>query len=372
MNHIYSYFSRSLHLALVVAVLGVVCLAQDSPLRILEQSKPDLPENFGTLDAQGTIMLRLEFLATGRLGVITPIKGLTRELTDLAVASARKIRFEPEVRGGKNIDLSRVVLYLYSWEFGGWKVPGLSGPSGKEIITQDGQAEAVIQKAIQNLGGEKYLNVKSQIGRGKYSILRGGMVLSFQTFVDVIVYPDKERTDFKASGVKTVQTNVGDTGWVYDGNQELVKVQDEKQIENFKRGMRTSLDYLLRGYWRGEAELAYVGKRPATLGKRNEVIKLTYKDGLVVEYEFSAEDGLPQKGSYTRLNADNEEIKEEDRYAQFVDVGRIKTPFIIDRFTGGVHSSRINYQTVEYNKTIPDSIFEKPANAKDAKKDLKL
>jgi hypothetical protein len=234
------------------------------------------------------------------------------------------------------------------------------------------QAEAVLQKAIQNLGGEKYLNVRTQIGRGKYSIVRNGAVVSFQTFTDVIVYPDKERTDFKASGSRSTQTNVGDTGWVYDGDQDVVKVQDEKQIANFKRGIRTSLDYLLRGHWRGSADLVYAGRRPATLGKRNDVVKLIYKDGLEVEFEFGADDGVPAKGSYKRLNADNEEIKEEDRYAQFVDVDGIKTPFIIDRFTGGVQSSRINYQTVEYNKSIPESIFAKPASAKEMKKDLKL
>lgn len=234
------------------------------------------------------------------------------------------------------------------------------------------QADAILKRAIQTLGGEKYLNVKTQIGRGKYSILKDGVVVSFQTFTDVIVYPDKERTDFKAGGVKTVQTNVGDTGWVFDGDVELIKIQNEKQIENFKRGIRTSIDYLLRGHWRGQAELTYVGKRPATLGKRNDVVRITYKDGLVVEYEFASDDGLPQKGLHSRLNADNEEVKEEDRYAQFVDVGGIKTPFIIDRFTGGVQSSRINYQTIDYNKSIPEEIFTKPSNPREMKKDLKL
>src|SRR5688572_16612204 len=233
------------------------------------------------------------------------------------------------------------------------------------------QAEAVLQKAVANLGGEKYLAVKSQIGRGKYSVIRDGAVVSFQSFTDVIVYPDKERTEFKGGGVRTIQTNVANTGWVFDGIMEMIKVQDEKQVENFKRGIRTSLDYLLRGHWRGEGELTYVGRRPATLGKRNDVVKLTYKDGLVVEFEFAADDGLPQKGSYKRLNADNEEIKEEDRYAQFIDVNGIKAPFIIDRFTGGRQSSRINYQSVEYNKPVPDSIFAKPANAKELK-ELKL
>ena len=57
--------------------------------------------------------------------------------------------------------------------------------------------------------------------------------------------------------------------------------------------------------------------------------------------------------------------EEEDRYAPFIDVGGIKTPFIVDRFTNGNQTSRINYQTVEFNKTIPDAIFAKPSGPKE-------
>lgn len=249
---------------------------------------------------------------------------------------------------------------------------GIPVASFFQIKKNDSQADGVIQKAIKNLGGDKYLQVKTQIGRGKYSVIREGTVVSFQSFIDVIVFPDKERTEFKGGGIKSVQTNVGGTGWTFDGDAELVKVQNEKQIADFKRGIRVSLDHLLRGSWRNEATLSYVGKRAATLGKRNDVVKLTYNDGLIVEFEFAADDGVPQKAIYSRLNADNEEIKEEDRYAQFVDVGGVKAPFIIDRFTKGVHSSRINYESLEFNKSVPDSIFDKPASPKELKKDLKL
>ncbi len=233
------------------------------------------------------------------------------------------------------------------------------------------QAEMVLHKAIQNLGGDKYLNVTSQIGRGRFSIMKEGAVVSFQSFIDVIVFPDKERTDFKGGGVKSIQTNVGNTGWTFDGDAEVVKVQNEKQIDSFKRAIRTSLDNLLRGHWRKEGTLTYVGRRQATLGKRNEVVKLTYSDGLVVEFEFAAETGLPVKAIYGRTTADGEEIKEEDRYAQFVNVAGIRSPFIIDRFTNGIQSSRINYESIEYNKSVPDSIFSKPSNPKELKKDLK-
>ena len=234
------------------------------------------------------------------------------------------------------------------------------------------KAEAVIKRAVETLGGEKYLNVKTQVGRGKFSLLQGGVNILYQSFTDVIVYPNKERTDFKASGIKTVQTNFGGQGWIYDGNSEVIGDQNESQIENFKRSMRTNLDNFLRGNWRGEAEISYLGKRPATLGKRNEAVKLTFKDGFEVEFEFAADDGLPMKSIYRKLNADNEEVVEEDRFAQFVDIGGIKTPYIIDHFTNGKRTSRINYQSVEYNETIPDSIFQKPDSYKALKKDLKF
>ena len=237
--------------------------------------------------------------------------------------------------------------------------------------TPDEKAEALLAKAVQNMGGDRYVKAASQYGRGKYSVIRDNAVASFQTFVDVIVYPDKERTEFKNLGVKTVQTNTGSTGWVFDGDMEKIRDQNEAQVRNFRNGIRASLDNLLRGQWRNQAVLTYVGKRPASLGKRNDVVKLTYNDdGTSVEFEFS-DDGFPAKAVYKRMSADYEEVTEEDRYAQFIDVGGIKTPFIVDHYSNGKQSSRINYESIEFNKSVPASIFAKPAGLKELK-DLKL
>ncbi len=236
---------------------------------------------------------------------------------------------------------------------------------------KDVKAEAVIAKAVVFLGGDRYLNVKTLYATGKFSIIRDDMIVSFQTFTDVIVYPDKERTDFKFNGVKNIQTNAGETGWIFDGAAGVINQQNEQQIKDFKRGMKVSIDGLLRGHWRGSATLSYVGRREASLGTRNDVVKLAYDDGLEVEYEFSGE-GAPVKAIYKRVNPDGEESKEEDRYAQFVETDGIKAPYIVDHFSNNVHTSRINYITVEFNKNVPDSIFVKPTNPKEAKKDLKF
>ena len=229
-----------------------------------------------------------------------------------------------------------------------------------------------MDRAVAYLGGSSYLNVSTQISRGRFSVLREGAIISFQRFYDVIVFPDHERTEFKTGKLINVQVNVGESGWVYDGEMEVIRDQTDTQLSNFKKGIRTSLDNLLRGHWKGTAKLEYLGKRPATLGKRNDVIKLIYDDGFEVEFEFGADNGIPAKAITRRTNADGEAVVEEDRYAQFVRIGNVLTPFIIDRFTNGVHSSRINVESVEYNKPVNGTAFSKPTDIKQLRKNLSL
>ncbi len=231
--------------------------------------------------------------------------------------------------------------------------------------------KTVMNKAVQKLGGEKYLNYKTSVGEGRFSLIKDGKIASFQSFVDVIVYPNKERTDFTERGSKIVQVNTGDTGWIYEEFLEKFDDQSERQIENFKRSMKTHFNYLLRGAWKGKAELIYVGRRQASLGKRNDVLKLSFEGGFEVEYEFS-DDGLPQKVIYNRMNADNQAIKEETRYARFTSYQGITMPSLIDHYTNGKHAFRVSYDSLEFNKKIPEKIFEKPKNPKKLRKKLKL
>ncbi len=353
-----------------IALLAASISAQNSSLKILEQPKPELPQRHGTLDVQGTVVLKVEFMDIGEIGEVTVVKQLTGDLDQKAIAAVRRIKFEPEKKDGKAVSTTRTLEYYYSWN-GGWRdLKRDDLASNKPADTE--KAEAVIAKAVEILGGERYLKITSQVSRGKFSLMKEGQVASFQSFVDVMVFPDSERTEFKGGGSRTTQTNNGSTGWIFDGDQEIVKVQTEKQIADFKLGLKTNIDTLLRGTWRGKATLRYLGRRPATLGKRNDAIKLTYDDGLTVEFEFSVDTGLPQKAMFRRNNIDGDELREEDRYGQFLDIDGIKTPFVIDRFTNGQQTSRINFESIEFNRSIPPSVFAKPANAKDAKKEVKF
>lgn len=234
----------------------------------------------------------------------------------------------------------------------------------------DEKSQEIIDKAVEVLGGPKYLNIQTVVGKGFYTSYRDGMSQIPAKFLDYISYPDRERTEFVGAGIKTIQTNSGDTGWLFDGAVKKISDQTPAQVENFKQAMRTSVENLLRGWWKKEGgKVTYVGRREAGLAKRNEAVRLTYPDGFWIEYEFSARDNLPAKVIYKRTRKDPDtgdevEVTEEDRVMKFTLIDGINAPWIIDHYINGKQATRINYESVQYNQALADTLFAKPDNVK--------
>ena len=116
----------------------------------------------------------------------------------------------------------------------------------------------------------------------------------------------------------------------------------------------------------------YVGRREAGLAKRNETLRLTYPDGFWVEYEFGAKDGMPAKIIYKRNrknpdSGDMDETTEEDRLQKPIIIDGVTAPWVIDHFVNGTQITRINYESIQYNQTLPDSLFAKPDSVKSIK-----
>lgn len=235
------------------------------------------------------------------------------------------------------------------------------------------KAEAILQRAIQAVGGERYLAVRTVIGRGFFTDYKDGVPGIPTKFVDYIAYPDRERTEFTGGGARVIQTNDRDKGWIYDGAALTLKDQTAGQLEDFRRAMRTSVENLLRGWWRKDgATLTYIGRREAGLARRNETVRLTYPDGFWIEYEFAAGDGSPAKVLYQRKqnkpdSDETENIAEEDRLFKPITIEGVVAPYVIDHFRNGIQTSRINYDSVEYNKPLADSLWAKPASIKAVK-----
>ncbi len=233
----------------------------------------------------------------------------------------------------------------------------------------DGQqkAEALIQKAIRARGGDAYLTVRSIIGEGQYTPYQKGVSTLPQSFTDYIVYPSTERTDFGKGKQKYIQTNRGNEGWIYDGQQKAIREQTEDQVKNFQHGMRHDLDNLLRREWKEPgAKLVYIGRREVWHNTFSEAIRLEFAEGESVTLHFDTREDLPLMIEFKTVGEEGT-TNDQIRYYRWIDYNGVRFPTIQDTYREGQQSSRVNYESVKVNPSLPDKLFDKPADIKEVK-----
>ncbi len=231
------------------------------------------------------------------------------------------------------------------------------------------QAAKLIRSAIEARGGSTYLGIKNLVANGQYTQFDGGSPTVPVPFVDTIVYPDKERTEFGRGKKKNrrIQVNVGATGWVYDGETETLKDQNEDQARDFVEGLDNDIDHILRGGWQAEgARARFVGREETRPGERADVIEVEINPGRKVTFWLDRFTHLPLSIGYEKAN-DKGITRYESRFFQYIVYGGVKFPNIVDFYRDGVQISRINYQDIKLNAVMSDEIFAKPASVKAVK-----
>jgi hypothetical protein len=229
------------------------------------------------------------------------------------------------------------------------------------------RAQSLIEEAIKARGGEAYLGVRTIVSQGQYTQFEKGVSGLPQSFIDYIVYPDRERTEFGKGDSKFIQTNSGNGGWVYDGPQKMIRDQTDEQIKSFQQGIRHDLENLLRQSWREPGtKLVYLGRREAWRNTFSEAIRIDFADGNSVTLHLDNRSKLPLMIEYKSVSGDKT-TDSQTRYYRWVDFDGIKFATIQDFYRGGQQSARVNYETVRFNETVPEKLFAKPASIKEVK-----
>jgi protein TonB len=83
-------------------------------LRIISKPRPGYTDAARQNNVQGTVILRVTFLASGQIGSISSVKGLPNGLTEQAIAAARRISFEPKKINGIGQPVTRQIEYTFS------------------------------------------------------------------------------------------------------------------------------------------------------------------------------------------------------------------------------------------------------------------
>lgn len=110
----------------LIILAGVQTNGQNSNACLIDQPLPELPKDYGTLDAQTSAMFRVEFLSDGTLGKIALVKSAhIIRLDELATEAVNRIHFEPKRLKGSPVTSYKTLTYRYSWRFPGWRVEQL-------------------------------------------------------------------------------------------------------------------------------------------------------------------------------------------------------------------------------------------------------
>jgi hypothetical protein len=219
------------------------------------------------------------------------------------------------------------------------------------------KAKALIDQAIQALGGQAYLSAQNMSQQGRtYSFHRGEATNAGVLFWRFVKFPDRERIEL---------TKQRDVAYVYNGDKGFeitfkgTAAIDNKVLDDFLRRRDHSLELVLRN-WIKEPGVAffYDGAAVAANKPAEQVSVMNAKNDSVTLY-FDTTTHLPLKKSFTwRDPTDNLRNTEEEIYDAYRSTQGIMTPYSITRFYNSEMSNQRFLNTVTYNDALNDSMFD--------------
>jgi hypothetical protein len=237
---------------------------------------------------------------------------------------------------------------------------GQNSPPASQSIPVDqenaNKARALIDQAIQALGGDAYLSIQdiSQEGR-TYSLHHGESEGAGVVFWRFYKYPDKERIEL---------TKQRDVVYIYRGDEGFevtykgTKAQDPKTLSDYLRRRQFALDYVLREWLKQPGvALFYEGPTIAAQKDAQQVTIMNAQNQAVTLY-FDSNTHLPVKKSFSwRDPTDKQRNIDEEIYDNYRPVQGIMTPFSVSRYYNGDMAGERFLHTISYNQGLNDSMF---------------
>jgi hypothetical protein len=243
------------------------------------------------------------------------------------------------------------------------------------------QAQALIAKAIEALGGQAYLISQSRREQGRtYSFHHGRSSGTGFPYVAVARYPDKDRielvskqTYYFVGGIIPLKDkldfvilHVGDKG--YEITPDQTTAEEPKNTAEFIRRREHSLDALLRR-WINEPGVVFFYDGTAVVdGKSAQSVTVMNAQNDAITLSLDQFTNLPLKTSYSwRDPTDKLRNNEAVVYDNYKRVQGIMTPHSLTRFYNGDMALQRFLTTVVYNQDVTDALFEVKGPVRPAK-----
>jgi hypothetical protein len=197
---------------------------------------------------------------------------------------------------------------------------------GSPARASDDKAKAIVDKAVNALGGEEKLNsIKAFTwkGKGKVNFMGNESDFTVDTAAEGLDhYRRAIDGEFGGQSVKVVTVLNGDKGWRKIGDEsgplEADRLANEKRVLYLVEAAINLAPLRDKNFKLEAAGEEKVDDKPAL------VLKVTGPDGKDFKMYFDKESGLPVKQSARVLDFGGNEVAEETTYADYKDVDGLK------------------------------------------------
>ena len=239
------------------------------------------------------------------------------------------------------------------------------------------KARALLDQAIEALGGQAYLTYKNRSESGRYYPLHHGRTESTGILYNYYLeYPDKDRFEVIATkdihvipgtidigGVKSghkfdlVLIHNGDQG--YEISYKGTAAQDKLELEKYLRRRRHSLEWIFRQWITDPTVALFYDGLDIVDSKPTEGVTLLNSHDDSVNVWLDENTHYPIKISYSwRDPKDRQKNTEEEVYDHYKPEDGIMTPHSITRYFNGETSQQRFIYTAKYNLDLPDKMFD--------------
>jgi hypothetical protein len=227
----------------------------------------------------------------------------------------------------------------------------------KEAQENSRKAKALIDQAIQALGGPEYLNERDREEQGRgYSLHHGRPSGGGAVFWRFVEFPDKERVEITKER-DIAELYVGNKGWeiTYKGPRPI----EQKDLDDYLRRRRFSLDTVLRTWVNDPSVvLLYEGNAIAAQHSSLKVELINAKNESVTLY-FDVDTHLPVKKTFEwRDPVDKQKNLEEEIYENYRQVSGTMAPYNITRYFNGDMSNQRFLNSVTINQGLDPAMFD--------------
>ena len=220
----------------------------------------------------------------------------------------------------------------------------------------DPKSQELLNKVIQALGGQAFLDFKSISSRGRAFSIYDGETTGFAPYVSEVVPPDKRKF---AYGKKqpVILLNNGDRGWEQD-RYGLIRLKPES-IKRWQLTMRYSLESIFRRVVREPGTLILDGGVDFVDLLPARVLDISDSKRVDIKVYLGKSDNLPIRITYRVYDPKAKETNEySDSYSDYRPIQGIQTPMHLARSENGRRVLEYFLSEAQYNQEFPDDYFQ--------------